>query len=81
MVAWPASGPALVGGQVGWPGGRAGPAWDRAPPWPPNLAPHQSWRAGHRIIQALRKEMKASEKTHARAVRKLPTNSWEQGPA
>ena len=33
------------------------------------------------IIQALRKEMKASEKAHARAVRKLPTNSWEQGPA
>ena len=33
------------------------------------------------IIQALRKEMKASEKTHARAVRKLPINSWEQGPA
>ena len=27
MVAWPASRPALVGGQVGWgPGGRAGPA-------------------------------------------------------
>ena len=33
------------------------------------------------IIQALRKEMNASEKTHARAVVKLPTNSWEQGPA
>ena len=26
MVAWPASRPALVGGQVGGPGGRAGPA-------------------------------------------------------
>ena len=34
-----------------------------------------------RINQALRKEMKTSEQTHARAVRKVPTNSWEQGPA
>ena len=40
MVAWPASRPALVGGQVGWgPGGRAGPAQGR---------PHQSWPAGWR---------------------------------
>ena len=32
------------------------------------------------LNQALRKEMKTSELTHARAVRKAPTNSWEQGP-
>ena len=33
------------------------------------------------LNQAVRKEMKAFEKTHARAVRKLPINSWEQGPS
>ena len=32
------------------------------------------------INQALRTEMKTSEQTHARAVRKLPIDSWEQGP-
>ena len=33
------------------------------------------------LKQASRNEMKTSEQTHARAVRKVPTNSWEQGPA
>ena len=77
MVAWPASRPALVGGQVGGPGGRAVP--HHAFGFPTMYLSQRYQVLG--IIQALRKEMKASEKTHARAVRKLPINSWEQGPA
>ena len=53
MVAWPASQPALVGGQVGGPGGRAGPARDPRLPGrqatmyvgstPCMWAPHHVW--------------------------------------
>ena len=56
MVAWPASRPALVGGQVGWgPGGRAGPAQGRAllAPFQPGHPPMISgfrWESGFYLI-------------------------------
>ena len=81
-------------GQVGFgPEGCAqGRPWGWAPLAPIQLDPHQIWPAGWHLNQdskvsgvilnqALRKEMKTSEQTHAPAVRKVPTNSWEQGPA
>ena len=48
----------------------------------PTMYLNQRYQVSSIIInQALRKEMKTSEQTHARAVRKVPINSWEQGPA
>ena len=71
MVAWQASRPALVEGQVGWGAGGF-----------PTMYLNQRYQASGIILeQALGEEMKTSEQTHVRAVRKVPANSWEQGPA
>ena len=95
VVVWPALVGGQVGAQGAhplptWPPTKAGQAtmYVDSPPCmdaPPCIwVPHHVFESKVSSIvinQALRKEIKTSEQIHGRAVRKVPTNAWDQGLA